>query len=68
MASKNGAKNGISATIEGNTLVCRIPIAPKGTTSATGKSEIIASTRGNVDVVVNGRIAKLGVNCYVKNA
>jgi hypothetical protein len=68
MASKNGAKNGVSAEVKGSALVITVPLAAKGTQSATGKSTILASTNGNVDVVVAGQIAKLGVNCYVKNA
>ena len=66
MASKNGTQSGISASIEGKHLVVKVPLAPAGTMSATGKSELIASTKGNVECVIGGRIAKVGVNAYVK--
>lgn len=55
-----------SATIEGNELVIRVPLqAP--TPSSSGKTLVVASTRGNVktDATVNGQQVVVGVNAYV---
>jgi hypothetical protein len=51
---------------EGNMLVIRIPIA-KATTSASGKTLVVASTRGNqkTGIQIDGKDLYLGVNAYV---
>jgi hypothetical protein len=56
----------LSVTREGDTLVIRIPIQ-KATPSASGKTLVVASTRGNqkTDVQIDGKEVYLGVNAYV---
>jgi len=56
----------MNATIEKNELVIRIPITP-GVLSASGKSKIVASTRGNVKTAlqVEGKTLTVSVNAYV---
>ncbi|MDO8562357.1 MAG: hypothetical protein Q7S25_00780 [Candidatus Limnocylindria bacterium] len=51
---------------EGDTLVIRIPIK-KATPSASGKTLVVASTRGNqkTGVQIDGRDLYLGVNAYM---
>ena len=51
---------------EGDTLVIRIPIG-KPTPSASGKTLVVASTRGNqkTGVQIDGKEVYLGVNAYV---
>jgi hypothetical protein len=51
---------------EGDTLVIRIPIKTP-TPSASGKTLVVASTRGNkkTDVQIDGKDLYLGVNAYV---
>ena len=51
---------------EGDTLVIRIPIK-KPTPSASGKTLVVASTRGNqkTAVQIDGKDLYLGVNAYV---
>lgn len=54
------------ATIEKNELVIRIPLTP-GVPSASGKTRIVASTRGNVKtaLVVEGKTLTVSVNAYI---
>jgi hypothetical protein len=51
---------------EGDMLVIRIPIG-KPTPSASGKTLVVASTRGNqkTGVQIEGKDLYLGVNAYV---
>ncbi len=56
----------LSVTREGDTLVIRIPIkAP--TPSASGKTLVVASTRGSqkTAVQIEGKDLYLGLNAYV---
>ena len=56
----------LTVTREGDTLVIRLPItAPKP--SASGKTLVVASTRGNqkTSLQIDGRDLYLGVNAYV---
>jgi hypothetical protein len=56
----------LTITREGDTLVIRLPIkAP--TPSASGKTLVVASTRGNqkTDLKIDGKDLYLGVNAYV---
>lgn len=56
----------MTATREGDTLVIRIPIKTP-TPSASGKTLVVASTRGNqkTTVQIDGKDLYLGVNAYV---
>jgi hypothetical protein len=56
----------LTVTREGEMLVIRIPIA-KPTPSASGKTLVVASTRGNqkTGVQIDGKDLYLGVNAYV---
>jgi hypothetical protein len=56
----------LSVTREGDTLVVRIPIQ-KATPSASGKTLVVASTRGNqkTAVQIDGKDLYLGLNAYV---
>lgn len=56
----------LSVTREGETLVIRIPIQ-KPTPSATGKTLVVASTRGNQKsgLQIDGKDVHVGVNAYV---
>ena len=56
----------LSVTRDGDMLVIRIPIK-KATPSASGKTLVVASTRGNqkTAVQVDGKDLYLGVNAYV---
>ena len=49
-----------------NTLTIVMPLASKGTLSASGKSEIVATTRGNQPIVLDGKVVSIGVNVYSK--
>jgi hypothetical protein len=51
---------------DGDMLVIRIPIA-KATPSASGKTLVVASTRGNqkTGLQIDGKDLYLGVNAYV---
>jgi hypothetical protein len=56
----------LTVTREGDVLVIRIPIG-KPTASASGKTLVVASTRGNqkTSVQIDGKDMYLGVNAYV---
>lgn len=55
--------HGIRGYVDDDELVVRLSLdVSKGTTSASGKSRVLASTHGNVDVAG----CKLGVNLYRK--
>ena len=56
----------LTVTREGDTLVIRLPIN-RPTPSATGKTLVVASTRGNqkTGLQIEGKDLYLGVNAYV---
>ena len=59
---------GVTATIEGNELVIRLPMNNPPTRSATGKTMVVASSHGNqpTTVLVEGKPVVVGVNAYYK--
>ena len=60
----------MKATIEGNELVIRLPLNRPPVPSSSGKTLVVASTRGNrqTDAVIDGRPVVVGVNAYVAKA
>lgn len=54
------------AKIENGNLVITLPLQTP-TASASGKTLVVASTRGNVktDVVIDGKQVTIGVNAYI---
>ena len=56
----------MKVSIEGKTLVIRIPMQ-KPTPSKTGKTLVVASTRGNkeTDAKIDGQNVILGINAYI---
>ena len=56
----------LAVSRDGDMLVIRIPIA-KATPSASGKTLVVASTRGNqkTSLQIDGKDLYLGVNAYV---
>ena len=62
-----GGKHNLQAKIENNELVIRIPLE-KPKPSSSGKTLIVASTGGNVqiDVEVDGKPVFVGLNAYIK--
>ncbi|HEY8826069.1 MAG TPA: hypothetical protein VIP07_14465 [Candidatus Limnocylindria bacterium] len=56
----------LTVTRDGDMLVIRIPIG-KPTPSASGKTLVVASTRGNqkTSVQIDGKDLYLGLNAYV---
>lgn len=57
----------MTATIEAGQLVIRLPLQTP-TRSASGKTLVVASSRGNklVDAEVDGKKITVGVNAYIK--
>jgi len=57
-----------SAKIEGNELVIRLTLNDKPERSASGKTLVVASSRGNkeTDCVVAGKKVIVGVNAYIE--
>jgi hypothetical protein len=60
------AKN-LTAAIEGEYLVIKVPLNPTPVRSATGKTLVVASTHGNkeTDVQIQGQPVFLGLNAYI---
>ena len=54
--------------IKDNKLIITLDINDPPTPSASGKTLVVASTRGNLttDVLVNGKPVTVGVNAYIK--
>ena len=57
----------LTASIEGEYLVIRVPMNPKPVRSASGKTLVVASSHGNkeTEVQVQGKPVFVGVNAYV---
>lgn len=55
----------ITMNVKNNKLMIEIDLKAKRRPSASGKTEVIASTQGNVSIPDHPEI-KLGVNCYTK--
>jgi len=56
----------VNVLVEGGKLLIEIDLNKEGTISASGKSKVIASTRGNASIVTNQGLFQLGVNLYKK--
>ena len=58
----------MKARIENNVLIIEIEINKQPVPSATGKTLVVASTRGNIstDVMVEGKPLIIGLNAYIK--
>lgn len=57
----------VSIDNQRNELVIRLPLQ-QPTPSASGKTLVVASTRGNkqTEAVIDGKPVTLGVNAYIK--
>jgi hypothetical protein len=57
----------LTASIDGELLVIRLPLNPKPTPSSTGKTLVVASSHGNkeTEVEVQGKPVFVGVNAYI---
>ena len=58
----------MEATIEGNELIIRLTVQDPPQRSASGKTLVVASSRGNkvTSAVVNGKPVTIGVNAYIQ--
>lgn len=64
-AKSENLGNGISATVEGDTLTLTVKLSKPGQPSASGKTMVNASTRGNV-VIPGTDGLTIGLNVYTK--
>jgi len=57
----------LTASIEGEYLVIKVPLNPTPVRSATGKTLVVASTHGNkqTEVEIQGQPVFLGLNAYI---
>jgi hypothetical protein len=57
----------LTATIDCNDLVIRLPLNNKPVSSSSGKSLVVASSHGNqkTEAIVNGQPVIVGVNAYI---
>jgi hypothetical protein len=60
----------VKVSIQNGELVIRLPLNQPPVPSASGKTLVIASTRGNQrsDAVVDGQAVVVGVNAYIAKA
>ncbi len=56
----------VKASVKGSILTLTIDLSEKGEASASGKSIVIASTKGNVELK-DAPGVNVGVNVYSKN-
>ena len=58
----------MKAEIKDGKLIIEIDIEKHPAPSASGKTLVVASTRGNVqtDVMVNGKPVTIGLNAYIR--
>jgi len=58
----------MKATLKNDILTIEIEINKEPVPSASGKTLVVASTRGNIttDVLVNGKPLVIGLNAYIK--
>lgn len=57
----------VNTKVEGNKLVVTIDLAAQTAPSKSGKTQVVATTGGNLPVSgPNGQVFYLGVNCYKK--
>lgn len=57
----------VDLSVSGDTLHIKINLKAQTTPSSSGKSEVIASTEGNISVPGFPEV-KLGLNCYKAKA
>ena len=50
--------------VKGKQLIVTIDTAGATHSSASGKTDVVASTQGNKPIVVDGKTLSLGVNAY----
>jgi hypothetical protein len=57
----------VKVSIEKGELVIRLPLNQPSVPSASGKTMVVASTRGNqrTDAVIDGQPVIIGVNAYI---
>lgn len=60
--------HGIKAEIRDKNLIITIPVCDPPQPSKSGKSDIVASTNGNMttDLMVQGKPVVIGLNAYTK--
>lgn len=60
----------VTAVVEGDELVIRVPLNKPPQRSATGKTMVVASSHGNqpTEAKVDGQTVIVGVNAYYKPA
>lgn len=56
---------GVSYEIDGKELVLRFDLGQTPVLSDSGKSQVVASTKGNQSIVIDGKIAVVTANLFV---
>lgn len=59
----------LTAAIEGEYLVIRVPMNARPTPSSSGKTLVVASSHGNkqTEVQIDGKPVIVGVNAYIQH-
>lgn len=53
----------VSVVVEGRTMTIKVKLG-EGTPSSSGKSLVVATTRGNVPIATPDGVMRLGLNLY----
>ena len=56
----------VATKVSGDKLVITVNLKAKATPSASGKTNVIASTRGNQPIPFGEKVLHLGLNLYEK--
>ena len=65
--SKGDNMQNVTTKVQGDKLTITCDLKAESTPSASGKTQVVASTRGNVAIASGGRVLHLGLNLYEKN-
>jgi hypothetical protein len=59
----------LTAEVKGTNLILTIPMESEPGLSASGKTLVVASSKGNIEtpVMVSGQPLIVGVNAYIRN-
>lgn len=58
----------VEMQVDGNVLWLQVDLSREGKASASGKTNVLASTEGNISLAHDGKIYKVGLNVYTPAA
>lgn len=55
----------VEMQVDGSVLWLQVDLSKDGTASKSGKTNVVASTEGNISLAHDGKIYKVGLNVYL---